>query len=514
MRWWVLGTVAEQEIATSTRLLRYYLRAPYALHQRRHTGELMRNMNDATVQVYGQVVLGSIAALTDLITIGVMLVLLIIAAPVPTLMLIVYFGVAAVLYQRTARPRLVRVGEVLMESSVAVYRAAIHALGGVKDLKLSGRDGHFLDEFRSARVQAARARRTSSFLTELPKHVLELLFILGVGLMTVYVFTTRSTTTAFSTVALFAAAGFRILPSITSCLAGLNAVRAGRKALALVREDIEASLVTPDDGFSERRRVTMESGLVLEDVWFRYEGSDTDVLRGIDLTIPAGTSVALVGGSGAGKTTLVDLILGLHRPTRGSITCDGSDIGDQLHDWQAGIGLVPQEVFLSDGTLRENIALGEYPDRIDEARVRRALEQAQLRDVVEALPEGLDSSIGEAGGRLSGGQRQRIGIARALYQDPALLVLDEATSALDNATEHRVTETIRQLHGEVTLVVVAHRLSTVRHCDLVVYLSQGRVVSAGSFDSVCADNAEFAELVRLGALSGVERKATEVESAQ
>jgi ABC-type multidrug transport system fused ATPase/permease subunit len=216
--------------------------------------------------------------------------------------------------------------------------------------------------------------------------------------------------------------------------------------------------------------------------------------------VPAGTSLALVGTSGAGKSTLVDVMLGLQRPTGGRILADGVDIGERLPQWQANISMVPQDVYLLDNSLRENIHFALASDPTHDEDLMMVVEQAQLGDLLSELPEGLDTSVGERGTRLSGGQRQRVGIARALYRRPQLLVLDEATSALDNETERRITSTIETLHGQVTVVVVAHRLSTVRRCDQIAFLEAGRVAAIGTFEEVCRANATFAHLVELGTL--------------
>ena len=228
------------------------------------------------------------------------------------------------------------------------------------------------------------------------------------------------------------------------------------------------------------------------------------MLSDVSITVPRGVSLALVGGSGAGKSTLVDLILGLNTPDEGAITADGADIQGDLPAWRAGIGLVPQEVWFTDGSLRENITFGVEADDVDMDALRAAVTQADLDDFVASLPEGLETGMGERGARLSGGQRQRIGIARALYARPQLLVLDEATSALDNITERRVTETIHQLSGSMTMIIVAHRLSTVRTCDMLVLLREGRVAAVGTFDEVARNDAEFARMVELGSLEPLE----------
>jgi ABC-type multidrug transport system fused ATPase/permease subunit len=230
--------------------------------------------------------------------------------------------------------------------------------------------------------------------------------------------------------------------------------------------------------------MAFRTGISLENVSYRYPTGHADALSDVSLTMPHGSSVGLVGGSGAGKSTLVDIILGLLDPSSGRVTVDGVDIGSNVRGWQDQVGYVPQSIFLCDDTLRRNVAFGIPDGRVDEAAVRRALRAAQLEDFVAALPQGLDTTVGERGMKLSGGQRQRIGIARALYHDPQVLVLDEATSALDTETEKGVMEAVNALHGAKTLIIIAHRLTTVANCDLLYKLENGRVVQSGSFAEV------------------------------
>ena len=250
---------------------------------------------------------------------------------------------------------------------------------------------------------------------------------------------------------------------------------------------------------AERVTDTIPQGdVTVRGLTFAYaDQPDTLVLRGVDLDIRAGRTVAVVGSSGAGKSTFIDILLGLHRPLDGEVTAGGTSIFANLPAWQRALAVVPQDVMLLDETLRANIA---FDEEVDDERLSEAVARAQLNDLVRGLPEGLDTEVGERGVRLSGGQRQRIGIARALYRRPAMLVLDEATSALDNETERRLTDTIESLRGTMTMVIVAHRLSTVRHCDQLIFMSQGRVATVGTFDEVAAANAEFAHLVALGQL--------------
>lgn len=500
-RWWMSAAIAAREVDASTAVLRYFLHAPFAMHQRRPTADLVRDMSEAVTRVYTSVVSGAMVALVELVTIASMLVLLLVAAPVPAALTVLYFGLATALFQRFAQPRVRRAGQELKEASSGTLRSSLHALGAIREIKLTGRGDYFLDAFEDARTTATQATRVMNYVGELPKYVMEVLFITGVGLMTAFVFATQPPGQALGTVGVFAAAGFRILPSLVRVINALNLVRGGRWAMEIVRQDLADARAYDGVRFGERTPRPLRQQVELDHVTFRYPASRRDVLHDVSLTIPAGTSVALVGGSGAGKSTLVDLVLGLHPPDAGRILADGEDIAGFTHDWQAGIGLVPQQVFLLEGTLRENIAFGIAADEVDESALRDAIRGAQLDELVTELPDGVDTFIGEGGGRLSGGQRQRVGIARALYGRPTLLVLDEATSALDNETERRVTDTIASLRGSITVVVVAHRLSTVRDCDQIAFMSDGQVVASGTFDEVRRENAAFARLVELANLS-------------
>lgn len=504
-RWWMVGFLAVQEADTAQSLLRRYLAAPYRVHLARHTAELNRTMGESVGQTYSLVVAGAISIITEVVSVLALGIVLLVMDPVPALAAIAYFALAGLLFQRFVSARAERVGTVFQEASLEMSLASWETIQGIKEIRIRRASEVFLRRYRDARMRYAAARRTSSFLTDLPKSVLELTFIGGVAVLVVVAFAQGNSGTTLTTLSLFVAAGFRMLPSLTRIMGSLQMVRMGRPGVALVLADLTDPDLpdVPGDDPAVTTRMPLREALVVRDVVHRYADGEVDVLAGIDLTVPAGTSVALVGTSGAGKTTLVDTLLGLHTPSSGAVLADGRDIADDIASWQRSIGLVPQDVFLVDDTLRANIALGEPADLVDEARLAAAVRDAQLEPLVAELPAGLDSRVGERGSRLSGGQRQRVGIARALYREPALLVLDEATSALDNETERRITETVTALHGRMTVVVVAHRLSTVRHCDQVVFLERGRVAAAGTFEEVRAASPAFAHLVRLGSLDPV-----------
>ncbi|HEX6917353.1 MAG TPA: ABC transporter ATP-binding protein [Phycicoccus sp.] len=504
-RWWIAGFLAVQEADTAQALLRRYLAAPYWVHLARHTAELNRTMSESVAHTYGLVVAGALAVVTEAATVTAIGTVLLVLDPVPAAAALMYFTVAGLVMVRIVNPRAERVGRSFQEASLEMSLTAWETIQGIKEIRVRRNSALFLDRYRAARMRYAAARRANVFLADLPKSVLELTFIGGVAVLVVVAFAQGNSAATLTTLSLFVAAGFRMLPSLTRIMASLQMIRVGRPGLDLVLADLtdpDLPDVPGDDPYASTR-MPLERSLVVDGAVHRYRGSGTNVLDGVSLDIAAGSSVAIVGVSGAGKTTLIDTILGLHTPVSGRVLADGRDVTDDLAAWQRSIGLVPQDVFLIDAPLRANIAFGEPPDLVDEERLADAVHRAQLDALVAELPEGLESRVGERGSRLSGGQRQRVGIARALYREPALLVLDEATSALDNETERRVADVLREVHGRMTVIVVAHRLSTVRQCDQVVFLSGGRVAATGTFDEVRRQNAEFDHLVRLGNLEAV-----------
>ncbi len=501
-RWWLIGFLVRQETDTSVALLRSYLGAPYWVHLQRNTASFVRTMVEAVSQTYSLVVTGAISVLTEVVTVLALAVVLVVVDPVPAIAALLYFLIAGLVFERSVRGRSVRAGEVFQDASLEMNLTAWQALQGIKEIKVRRNAEFFAAGYERASRQYAQARRYMAFLTDLPRYILELVFIVGIAMLTLLSMAQGNSTTTLTTLSLFVAAGFRMLPSLTRIIASTQMIRIGRKGVELLLEDVTASPLRaqPVDDPRSTKRLRPSTAVSIEHVTYRYPGTDVDVLHDVSVSIPAGHSVAFVGSSGAGKSTLVDIILGLHAPQRGEVRVDGVPIDSDLATWQRSLGLVPQDVYLIDDTLAANIAFGEPAEEVDQDLLREAVDRAQLRELVDSLPLGLDTDVGERGARLSGGQRQRIGIARALYRRPAVLVLDEATSALDNETERRIAQTIEGLAGEMTIVIVAHRLSTVRNSDEVVFLHDGRVEAGGTFEEVRASCPEFAHLVALGSL--------------
>lgn len=501
--WWLADFKAVNQARFSSDMLRHFLTMPYTQVARRSSSEMIRTMVDAVAQVFGSVVFGLVAMVSNVVAILAVLCALIISAPGPALAVAAYFGGVALVYLKIIKPKAAAAGASATEAAEGAWRTAFAALGGVKELTLRGTQEHFVRAYEAEAMRGAHAVRRREILGSAPRYLLEILFILGIGVLLLTNAIATGSGSAPETVgltALFVAGGFRILPSITGLIGNINSVRFGASFLAVVHAERLATPKSPHSADRPTAKMPFRSEIRVEDVSFRYPDAEEAALNSVSLEIPHGSSLALVGSSGAGKTTLLDVILGLHEPSSGRVAVDGRDIRQDSRGWRASIAYVPQDVYLLDATLAENIAFDQEPEEIDTTRLARAIAQAQLEELVADLPAGVNTPVGEKGSRLSGGQRQRVGIARALYREPDLLVLDEATSALDNETEHRIAETVRALHGSITVLVVAHRLSTVRRLDQIAFMKGGRVVCVGSFDEVRRMNPEFDHLVKLGSL--------------
>jgi ABC-type multidrug transport system fused ATPase/permease subunit len=378
-------------------------------------------------------------------------------------------------------------------------------MGGVKELKVIGLEDVYLSRFKKAAYRMARAQTTTEILGQAPRYILEGIAFGGMIVLVLVLLIQRGAdiNAMVPTLGVIAAAGLRLIPALQTIYQQFTSLRSGLPTLESVHGDMVRLDQENTRMRSEREAVPqkpLKRRLELSGIRYAYPGTERSALRGLDLTIEANTTIGIVGGTGAGKTTLVDIMLGLLDPAEGSMRVDGEVITPETRrSWQKTLGYVPQTIFLSDGTVAENIAFGHPPDQIDRAAVERAARIAALHDFVTTeLPNGYDTTVGERGVRLSGGQRQRVGIARALYHDPAMLILDEATSALDNLTERAVMEAVHNIAGQKTIVMIAHRLSTVRNCDRIFVLRDGRVAASGRFEELVRTDDEFRKMAANG----------------
>lgn len=511
IKWWSSGFLAKQEAATATAVLRSYMHEDYLTHRRRSTSEIMRAIGQAVSQAYSQYIGGWLSVLGEAFSIIVLMIFLLVIMPVPALIAFIYFGLASYFLQHFMRHKNIKAGADGIEAAIQINYKTLEVINGFREVKMLGLTEREVFGYQQSRLFEADAARKKNLLLEVPKYLLEIIFIIGIVLIMGFL-VLRDGAESASYLLVFAGACIRILPSYVRVVGSMGNIRAGQAAVDIVIQEMKKVhngserfyLVSEEPSIGEFSQVNPEyipTDISVRDVSFTYPDSDQPVLKNVNIDVPAGSSLALVGGSGSGKTTLVDMMLGLISPSHGKIVQNGQELQSDMTSWYQKIGYVPQDVFLGNGTVLEAVAFGLKKEEIDLQRVWECLEIAELTDVIHRLDRGLDTQLGEHGTRLSGGQRQRLGIARALYRNPSVLFLDEATSALDNETEHKITQTINRLAQEITVVIVAHRLSTVKNVDQLIYLSQGEVVARGSFQQVQENNKEFARLVNLGDLS-------------
>jgi ABC-type multidrug transport system fused ATPase/permease subunit len=474
--------VAGIQITLSQRLFRTYLRMPYAFHLQRNSSQLMHNILSQVGETATVIQQSLILATEVLVLLGIAG-LLIWTEPVGAMVVGGILGLAGWGFSRTTNRHVARWAIERQRYDAARIKHLQQGLSGVKEVKLLGREQEFLDHFETNNLKSAGIVELQLALQALPRLWLEVLAVTGLaGLVVVMMGRGRPMESLIPALGLFAAAAFRIMPSVNRVLLGMQSVRFLSPSIENVSNEL--NFLPPSDNEIDGGPLPLVDSLTLDHVGFQYVTAAGPALRDVCLSIPHGASVGFVGTSGAGKSTLVDVILGLLTPTTGNIRVDGVDIQSRLRGWQDQIGYVPQTVFLTDDSLRRNVAFGLANEAIDEAAVARAIRAAQLGDFVAGLRDGLDTMVGERGVRLSGGQRQRIGIARALYHNPTMLVLDEATSSLDTATERGVMDAVRALRGGKTIIIVAHRLSTVDQCDRLYRLEHGQIVDEGETAAV------------------------------
>jgi len=482
---------SSRKIATG--LLQRYLAAPYPFHMRRHSTELLRNVHEVSERVARGALQSSSALLSEaLVVVGI---LAVVVHAMPGFALAVG-SVTALLCVGLLRATQ-RYHTDWGRENHLLHRAALQhlqeSLAGVKAVKVSQREGWAVETFDRVRADLARVGTRRGVAAVAPRIVLETLFIAGVAALVIAA-ASRGAAGLVPLLGLFAYAGARLLPSLHWIVYHGNEMRFAGAAVDDLHTDW-MGLAEDARAAPVPRPLALEDRIALEGVTFAYPGARWPALRDVDLVIKAKSSVGVVGPTGSGKSTLLDLLLGLLRPDAGRILVDGVDIRDRIPAWQGQVGYVPQEVVLLDDTVARNVALGRHDAEIDRDRVRRALSLAQLLERVLALPRALDTPVGERGVRLSGGERQRLAVARALYADPEVLVFDEATAALDAECERALTAAIESLQRKKTLVVVAHRLPTVRGCDRIVVLREGRIVDVGAWDELAERSEDFRRLL-------------------
>jgi ATP-binding cassette subfamily C protein len=476
-----------------------YMNAPYAFHLQQDTWRLVHRLTESVERSYVHALAGAAALLSELLVILAIFVVLAVAAPAVTLAAAFVVLALGIGFVRATRARIERWGKLHHRARARSLRLLDQSLSGILELTVLGRRSFFSERFAELESERARAAEAHQTLEALPRLVVETTFIVG-ALAVVFLVASNpaSRTVALPLLGLFAYAGFRLIPSANRILLYLGEVRYAGPALEDLAAGyratepfatVETAALAPPCDFRER--------IALEDVSFTYPGRTQPALRGVCLSIRRGEYLGVVGPSGAGKTTLVHVLLGLLTPTSGRLRVDGVDLAGRAEGWIRQVGYVPQSIFLLADSLRHNVALALSDDEVDADALERALREAGLDELVGRLAQGIDTPIGEGGVRLSGGERQRVGIARALYRDPDLLVLDEATSSLDPRSEREVRSACRRLRGRRTIVVISHRLRTVGDCDRVCFLREGRVERIGPLTDLLKSSEPFRRMADL-----------------
>ena len=469
--------------SVSRNLFSMYLRQPYAFHLTRNSAQLIRNAT-TEVALLISAIGNTLAVSTEFLVLVGITSLLIYVEPTGTVVVIftmVLLGGAFIFF---TRDRLKKWGEQRLYHDGLRVQHLQQGFGGAKELKLLGREDKFSEAYSLHNSGSATAMRKQSFMTNLPRLFIELFAISAVViLMFLLIFQSKPLASLVPIMGLFAVAAFRVMPSINRIVSATQTLHYSYPALNVLYQEI-SQLEHKAFSQQEVESLQLKDKLEIRNLYFKYDNKEKNALKNINLNIEFGSCIGIIGPSGSGKSTLLDLLLGLLTPSKGLVMVNGTDIQKNLRGWQEQIGYVPQDIYLTDNSLRENIAFGMHPEHILEKKIKEAVISSSLNSFVETLEEGLDTNIGERGVLLSGGQQQRIGIARALYHDPEVLVFDEATSSLDLEIEKKIMDDVHHLTGIKTIIIVTHRLSTVSKCDYLYELKEGKIINEGNYNEV------------------------------
>jgi len=498
LSYWQTGFIFDKQAVIMSRLFRAYLMSPYSFHLKQSLARLQHNLGSVNAVLQG-IVLQIFYCLTEGVVMVGLFAILLLAQPLFTVIIFGMFGITLTVYFRCIKQRMRIWSEEYNEHFKLLLQQMNQGLGSIKEAKLFGREGFLAERYSYHCFQCATRSTVMEVLSKNPRSFIEMIAVcLVMAVVIFYLMIGKTPEEVFGAISLFALAAIRLMPSLSRISSAMVTIKGNMP----IFDEIHKDLVLCENFQIEKRQqekpgaISFDKNIEVKDVSFAYEGSTSLALNKISLNISKNKNIGFVGSSGAGKTTAIDIILGLLKPSSGVVLVDGQDIQPFLRSWQDKIGYIPQAIYLSDDTIKSNIAFGIDDQDIDEKKIWDALRLAQLDQFIRGLPHGIDTTIGERGVRLSGGQRQRIGIARALYNAPELLVMDEATAALDNETERAFMESLTSLSGNKTILIIAHRLTTVRQCDIIFFLKDGRVLSHGKYDELLAKCPEFQQMAR------------------
>jgi ATP-binding cassette, subfamily B, bacterial PglK len=481
----------------SERLFTIYMNVPYSFHLKRNSADLIRNITSESRALATNVMLPFLQIATEGVMALGIIILLLVVEPLVTISTIGILGGVSFLFLRMTKKKMERYGKEALDERSKVIKTVNEGVGGFKDATIMNRQVWFIEKFQKSISSLAKTHIFQQTTKQAVRPVVETIAIVGMlGISLVLLERGYSIGELASILALFALSIQRLLPAINSIVGEYSSLKYHSYALDPIHEDLMSLKEYEDKNRNiSKEKFELNKKIELKDVSFSYSDSKEKVLENISLTIKKGSAIGLVGTTGSGKTTLVDIILGLLEPTKGNVFVDQKSILENITAWQKNIGYIPQFIYLSDDSIKNNIAFGLEEKDIDEEKLKEAVRVSQLEEFVNKLPDKLDTFIGERGIRLSGGQRQRIGIARALYNNPEVLVMDEATSSLDNVTEKFVIEAIERLKKDRTVIIIAHRLTTVKNCDTLYVLKDGKIVAQGSYQKLLQENGDFKNMV-------------------
>ncbi len=472
-----------------SRVMREFLNRPYEEYLGADIPTVFR-LTDSDIPNAFQLILVLIQMITEIVVSAFLCVVLVVVSPVMTVFIVAIFLGMTLLLSKILKPHLNAIGRKNQEIQSRIAKWRIQSIYGLKDVKVLHREEFFVRNYYESGSIGANVARNYAVLNNLPRLLIEMIFIVSMlAFIMVYILGGGNINVLIPQLTAFAVATVRIMPSANRINTYMSEIAYSQPCLDYLYENLNESMKQDVNGSvtgygkdapkeTDKQRTVLRDKIVLDHITFAYPGTDKNIFTDAHMEVKRGQSVGIMGPSGAGKSTIVDILLGLLHAQKGSITWDGQNIFDDYEAWLSQIGYIPQSIYLVDESIRDNIAFGIDADKIDEKRIWEVLEEAQLKEFIEELPDGLDTTIGDRGVRISGGQRQRIGIARALYHDPEILVFDEATSALDNDTEKAVMDAVNSFHGKKTMVIIAHRLNTIAKCDVIYKVDGEKIVES------------------------------------
>ncbi len=470
-----------------SRVMREFLNRPYEEYLGADIPTVFR-LTDSDIPNAFQLILVMIQMVTEIVVAGFLCIVLVVVSPVMSLFIFCIFLGMTLMITKVLKPRLNAIGHKNQQIQSRIAKWRIQSIYGLKDVKVLHREEFFVRNYYESGAIGADVARNYAVFNNLPRLLIETIFMASMLLfIMLYMLRGGNITVLIPQLSAFAVAGIRVMPGTNRINTYLSEIAYSQPCLDYLYENLTANMKMDVNGSvtglargagaqAQESRTHLQDKIVLDHITYAYPNTEKNIFTDAHMEVKKGQSVGIMGPSGAGKSTVVDILLGLLRVQAGTITCDGANIFDNYADWLSKIGYIPQSIYLIDESIRDNIAFGIDGDKIDDRRIWEVLEEAQLKEFVEELPEGLDTTIGDRGVRISGGQRQRLGIARALYHNPEILVFDEATSALDNDTEKAVMDAINNFHGRKTMVIIAHRLNTIAKCDVIYKVDGEKIV--------------------------------------